>query len=224
MTKTIIFIKTKLIKNNMADIWVNILGGFKEIFSAPFRDISIWWLLTPIILFWLVLEVYFGMYKREKLGWNTALGNGLNLFWIVVISLKALFTKGLDLFSIDKLIVVIFIAVYSAFIISISFTHKLKEKIFFLFASPTIVYYLSGIAVLWIHGLINISFWVIIDLIILYMIIVVLEIILRKLVPSSSKDVGEDTGRGDTGFGDAGIGNTRGDAGFGNIGKGMGKI
>ncbi len=175
-------------------------------------------------MFWFVLEVYFGIYKREKLGWNTALGNGLNLFWIVVISLKALFTKGMDLFSIDKLIVVIFIAVYSAFIISISFTHKLKEKIFFLFASPTTVYYLSGIAILWIHGLISISFWVIIDLIIFYMIIMVLEIILRKLVPSSSKDVGEDAGMGDTGFGDAGIDNTRGDAGFGNTGKGMGKF
>ena len=101
----------------MVEIWINILSGFKEIFSAPFKDTSIWWLLTPIILFWLILEVYFGMYKGEKLGWNTALGNGLNLFWIVVISLKALFTQGLELFSIDKLIVVIFIAVYSAFII-----------------------------------------------------------------------------------------------------------
>ncbi len=176
----------------MADILVNILDGFKEIFAAPFRDFSIWWLLTPVILFWLVLEFYFGMYKGEKLGWNTALGNGLNLFWIVVISLKAVFTKGLDLFSIDKLIVLLFIAVYSAFIISVSFTHKLKEKLFFLLASPTIIYYLSAIAILWIHGLINISFWVIIDLIMLYIIILIVEIILRKLMPTATKDAGSE--------------------------------
>ena len=119
----------------MADIWVNILDGFNEIFSAPFKDVSIWWLLTPIILFWLVLEVYFGMYKGENLGWNTALGNGLNLFWIVVISLKALFTEGMGLFSMDKLVVVILIAIYSAFIIFISFTHKIKEKVFFFFCN-----------------------------------------------------------------------------------------
>lgn len=197
----------------MADIWVNILDGFKEILSAPFKDPGIWWLLTPIILFWLILEVYFGMYKGEKLGWNTALGNGLNLFWIVVISLKALFTRGLELFSIDKLIVVIFIAVYSGFIISVSFTHKLKEKVFFLLASPTIIYYLSGIAVLWIHGLIDISFWVVIDLILFYIIILILEIILRKLIPESSRSAGEDAGLG------AGL-----DTGMGNIGKGLGKI
>ena len=205
----------------MATVWANILDGFVEIFSAPFRDSSIWWVLTPIILFWLVLEVYFGMYKGEKLGWNTALGNGLNLFWVVVISLKALFTKNLELFSIDKLMAVIVIAVYSGFIISVSFTHKLKENIFFLFASPTTIYYLSGITILWIHGLINITLWVIIDLIIFYIVIVIFEIIMRKLIPPSSKDSGmEDAGIGDTGLGDAGMGGT----GMGNIGKGFGKI
>jgi len=205
----------------MATVWANILDGFVEIFSAPFRDSSIWWVLTPIILFWLVLEVYFGMYKGEKLGWNTALGNGLNLFWVVVISLKALFTKNLELFSIDKLMAVIVIAVYSGFIISVSFTHKLKENIFFLFASPTTIYYLSGITILWIHGLINITLWVIIDLIIFYTVIVIFEIIMRKLIPPASKDSGmEDAGIGDTGLGDAGMGGT----GMGNIGKGFGKI
>ena len=209
----------------MAEIWVNILGGFKEIFSAPFRDLSIWWLLTPIILFWLILEVYFGMYKGEKLGWNTALGNGLNLFWIVVISLKALFTKDLGLFSIDKLIVVIIIAIYSVFIISVSFTHKLKENIFFIFASPTTVYYLSGIAILCIHGLININLWVIIDLVILYIVIVILEILLRKLIPrapgdSGSGGVGLGGGLVDGGMGNLGGGNT----GTGDIEKGFGKF
>jgi hypothetical protein len=205
----------------MATVWANILDGFVEIFSAPFRDSSIWWVLTPIILFWLVLEVYFGMYKGEKLGWNTALGNGLNLFWVVVISLKDLFTKNLELFSIDKLIAVIVIAVYSGFIISVSFTHKLKENIFFLFASPTTIYYLSGITILWIHGLINITLWVIIDLIIFYTVLMIFEIIMRKLISPASKDSGmEDAGIGDTGLGDAGMEGT----GMGNIGKGFGKI
>lgn len=173
----------------MADIWTNLLHGFGEIFSAPLKDLSILWLLTPVILFWLILEIYFGRYKKEALGWNTALGNGLNLFWIVIISLRALFLKGSELFSIDKLIFVIFIAIYSAFIIFISFTHKIKEKIFFLFASPAIIYYLSGIGILWIHNLITISFWVIIDLIILYLVILILETILKKFIPIASAEV-----------------------------------
>jgi hypothetical protein len=173
----------------MVDIWTNLLNGFGEIFSAPLKDLSILWLLTPVILFWLILEIYFGRYKKEALGWNTALGNGLNLFWIVVISLRSLSLKGSGLFSIDKLIFVIFIAIYSAFIIFISFTHKIKEKTFFLLASPTIIYYLSGIAILWIHNLITISIWLIIDLIILYLVILVLEAILKKFIPTASAEV-----------------------------------
>jgi len=195
----------------MADIWANVLSGFKEIFSAPLRDLSILWLLVPIILFWLVLEVYFGRYKEEKLGWNSALGYGLSMFWIVIISLRTLFSNNFELFSIDKLLFVIFIALYSVFIIFVSFTHRMKSKIFFLFTSPTLVYYLFGIAVIWVNGLLNISLWVIVDFVIFYILILIFELILKKIIPAASSGSGmEDSGMSDTGMSD--------------VGKGLGKI
>jgi len=169
----------------MAGIWIGILSGFKEIFSAPFRDLTILWLLVPIMIFWFILEIYFGRYKEEKLGWNSALGYGLSMFWIVVISFRTMFENGFDLFSFDKLLFVVFIAIYSVFIIYISFTHRIKAKIFFLFTSPTLVYFLFGTAVLWVNGLLNITFWVIVDLIIFYLFILILEISLRKIIPSA---------------------------------------
>ena len=200
----------------MAEIWLNLLGGFKEIFSAPFRDLSILWFLTPIILFWFVMEIYFSRYKEEKLGWNSALGYGMSMFWIVIISFKTMFENNFELFSIDKLLFVIFVAVYSILIIFISFTHKLQAKIFFLFTSPTAVYYLLGIALLWVNGLFNVSLWVIIDLIILYIMILIFELILRKVIPAAS---------GDSGMGDMDMGGGLGDSGMGSLGggnKGMG--
>src|SRR3989344_9539006 len=101
----------------MASVWDNLLLGFSEIFSSPLKDLSVWWLLSPVILFWFVIEIYFGRYKKEKLGWNTALGNGLSMFWIVVISLKVLFEGQFGLHNLGKLVFVIFIALYSIFII-----------------------------------------------------------------------------------------------------------
>lgn len=169
----------------MANAWDNLLSGFSEIFSSPLKDPSIWWLLAPIILFWLVIEIYFGRHKKEKLGWNTALGNGLNMFWIMIISLKVLFEGQLGLHNLDKLVFVVFIALYSIFIIFVSFTHKIKENVFFLVASPTIVYYLSGIAILWVYNLLAINIWVIIDLITLYIIILIFEAILKKAIPTA---------------------------------------
>ncbi len=88
----------------MADEWVNILNGFKEIFSSPFKDLSIWWLLAPIILFWIILEIYFSRYKTEKLGWNSTLGYGLNMFWIGIISLRTLFANDFELFTWGKIL------------------------------------------------------------------------------------------------------------------------
>lgn len=200
----------------MADVWTNILDGFREIFISPSRDFSILWILIPIIFFWFTLEVYFGRYKDEKLGWNSALGYGMSMFWIVIISFKTLFANNFELFKLDKLLFIIFIAVYSIIIIYISFTHTSKEKIFFLFTSPTIIYYLFGIAVLWVNDLLIMTLWVAIDLIILYIIILIFEIILKKLIPAAS---------GSSLSGDAGIGSKElSDKSFGDIGKGMGKI
>ena len=167
----------------MASVWDNLLSGFSEIFSSPLKDLSIWWLLAPIILVWLVIEIYFGRHKKERLGWNTTLGNGLSMFWIVIISLKVLFDQSSGMFSIGKLIFVIFIALYSAFVIIVSFTHRIKEGIFFLVASPTVVYYLSAIAILWIHNLLAINLWVVVDLIIIYTGILILGGMLKKLIP-----------------------------------------
>ena len=200
----------------MVDIWANILDGFREIFSAPFKDLSIWWLLVPIIVFWIILEIYFSRYKTEKLSWSSTLGYGLNMFWMGIISLRTLFTNDFELFTWSKILFLAFITMYSIFIIFISFTHKLKQKIFLLFVSPTLVYFFSGIAVLWFNDLLKIHLWVVIDLIILYIIILILEVILKKVVPGAPGGPElEDTGIGGTGMNDTG---------FGNIGKGIGKI
>jgi len=166
----------------------NLLLGLKEIIIAPTKDASIWWLLTPIIFFWLIIEIYFGRYKTEKLGWNTALGNGLSMFWVVIISSKSLFNKDLELFSFDKTIFIFAIAFYALFIIVISFTHKIKESVFFLIASPSAIYYLSAIAVLWIHDLLVLNRWIMIDLILLYIIILIIETILKKIIPTAKHE------------------------------------
>lgn len=195
----------------MANIWENVLSGFKEIFLAPTRDLSILWLLIPIFLFWFTLEIYFGRYKEEKLGWNSALGYGLSMFWIVIISFRTLFANNFELFSIDKLLFVIFIALYSCFIIFVSFTHRMKAKIFFLFTSPTLVYFLFGIALLLVNDLLNVTFWVIVDLVIFYIIILIFELILKKIIPPAPNSSGMEEPQMSS-------------ESIGNIGKSVGKL
>lgn len=169
-------------------IYANILAGFQHIFTAPSRDLSILWFLTPIILFWLFLEIYFGRFKKEKLGWNSAMGNGLSIFWIVIISFRIIFADKPGYFTIGKFIFIIIIGLYAISIIYISFNHRIRKKIPFVFASPTVVYYLSAIAILWINNLIVISRWVMIDLVILFILVLIFEAILKKLIPEAASE------------------------------------
>ena len=40
------------------------------------------WILAPIVISLILMELYFGRYKREELGWNTAFGNSLILIFV----------------------------------------------------------------------------------------------------------------------------------------------
>jgi hypothetical protein len=166
----------------MAGIISNIFTGFKEVFLAFVKDPSIWWLIAPIILFWAIIEIYLDIYKKEELGWNTALGNGLSVFWVCIICLKFLFETGLKNFRWSKLIAVILIFLYGLLIITNSFYHRLKKNISFILAAPTPVYFLSLVIILWTYGLLPITIWIILDLVILFVIISAVEIILKKII------------------------------------------
>lgn len=165
-----------------------LLAGFKEIFSAPFKDLSVLWLLIPMFSLWLILEIYFELHKSEQLGWNTALGNGVSLCWIIIGLLRELFSKELDLLKAGVLIIIL---LYGVFVIFISFTHKLSAKITYALASPTLIYFIGSVAVLWAFDLLQINFAVFIDLLILLGLVVGLLQIIKHFMP---EELGVDKG------------------------------
>ena len=166
----------------IGQILINIGKALGEIFKPMFVDPSLFWYLGPILLFWFILEIYFSKYKSEELGWNTALGNGLSVFWVLTISMKYLFDNHRENFEWIKFIALLIIMLYAIFIIINSFSHKLREKVSFLLASPTATYYLSGVAILWTYGELEITMWVLTGLIIFYGFVLLLSVFLKKLI------------------------------------------
>ncbi len=129
---------------------ISLWHAFTEIFAAPFHGHRIWWQLAPVLILWLILEVYFVKNKREELGWNTALGNAITLFWISITALQQAFTLDLgEHLSWARITAVTLILLYSLFVGFISFGHKLGEEVTYVLAYPTTVYYLSVFAILW---------------------------------------------------------------------------
>ena len=126
-----------------------------HVLSAPFRDISVFWQLIPILLVLFVLGGYFVVW-RERLGWNSALTNSLTLFWVVMTSMQEI-SGDADLFSWIKFSVFSGIGFYTLFLLFIVFTHKFSDKLTFLIASPLLIHFTGIIVVLWAHGLIQFS-------------------------------------------------------------------
>ena len=167
------------------------LLGFKDIFQAPFRSIDALWILIPLFILWVVLETYFAKYKTEKLGWNTALANGITLGWLTLEGMRSLFAAKPDAFWF-RFIANSVILFYAALIIYSSFTHKISEKWNFVIASPTPVYFLGIFSVMWGFGTLDITRFVLLDLLILFIVINIFLVILRKMVkPAVEQTEGE---------------------------------
>lgn len=52
------------------DILNGILIGFIEVKTALTADLGVWWVLAPLVALWILMEIYFGEYKQERLGFS----------------------------------------------------------------------------------------------------------------------------------------------------------
>jgi hypothetical protein len=142
----------------LESMWI----AFKEIMASPFKEFSIWWYLAP------------------------ALSNGISLTWINIESMRYLFSEHPQPFWL-RFFIVLLIMFYGFFIMYISFTHKFSSKATYAFAAPTPIYYLAAVTNLWGHGVLDLSFWVIVDLILIFPVILGIIAIFRKILPESKK-------------------------------------
>jgi len=158
-----------------------ILFGFQSIGQAFMQDVNIWWFLAPIFILWIGMEIYLGQYKKEKLGWNSILANGISFSWVNIASFRVLFMDGAGSNDFVLRIVILGILfVYGMFIIYTAFTHKLSHVLGSWLGGPTTIYFLSTVSVLWGQGVLDINTWVLLDLVILYLLIRLIFWFIRK--------------------------------------------
>jgi len=155
------------------------LLGFGAIFDAPLKNPSVLWVILPLLTVWCFLEFFFGKYKDANLGWNSAVGNGLTIFWVGTSLMGFAFSNRSELF-VQKVIVLGALIAYGLFLTYISFTKKLSDHVTFTLASPSAVYFPIVFTALWIYGNIKFTVGLLLDAIILYALIVGLFWIIRK--------------------------------------------
>lgn len=121
------------------------LFELNSLVMAPFDVPEMWWIVTPLLAVIFVMTFYFGKYINEKLGYNTALGNSVVLFFVCIDLLRTIYNytfppsfENYAWYPVTTAIIFIII-LESILLLSAAFQHALPEKVMYFVASPVAV-------------------------------------------------------------------------------------
>ncbi|QKQ98161.1 hypothetical protein GKQ38_01335 [Candidatus Nanohaloarchaea archaeon] len=118
---------------------------------TPIRQPGLLPTLLPIIVGGIVIELYFGRFTSEELGWNTAVGNAV--IWITT-GANLLFSSALTAGEKQAAYALIGIGGLVGYM---DFYHKWPDTIAFLVSSSGIVYTLAYITVIFVKTDLNVN-------------------------------------------------------------------
>ncbi len=123
-------------------VWNETYAEFLRLLKAPLLKPEMWWIITPLIIITILMTFYFGKYIREKLGWNTALGNCITLFFVGLDLMRNIYNytepaSWLNYLNHPAKTIIIGIVLLEAILLSYTaYKHAVREWFMFLIASP----------------------------------------------------------------------------------------
>lgn len=156
-----------------------------EIIIQPGKNTEMIWILAPLILTLLLMELYFSRYENEQLGWNTAFGNSLVLIFISASLIRHLYINGLLTYNLEPYkIGTTFAVLIVGFILTIlDYSHALPKKIAFGLSSRLPINFLAYAAILIVYGNLPIDFITAIGFIVVLLLLSVVLRIIHDMVP-----------------------------------------
>lgn len=123
-----------------------------DLIKAPYNFPDMLWIATPLVLAMILMEIYFGRYKFEELGWNTAYGNSLILIFVSMNLLRFVYVNKLyNPFTIQAAMV--FALIFIGLLLSgLSFFHVLPKDMAFTFYSTSPINITALIVVLLVYS------------------------------------------------------------------------
>ncbi len=117
-----------------------LLPRFAQIVITPWLNKELLWMVIPLILIIFLVQAYFGRNRTEELGWNTAFGNAISLFWISVILARFVIeSTPLDQLlqgkAVKSLILIAVLFFWTVLLIVSDFFHALPKKVAFFLSS-----------------------------------------------------------------------------------------
>jgi hypothetical protein len=162
-----------------------------DIFIAPFTSTHILWIVLPLIIILILIHLYFGRYRTEELGWNSAFGNSISLLWVSAILWRFLLDKyrWTTLISepeaMKSLIVIGILTLWVLILLVFNFFHIVPRKFAFIISSADSVYILAYIIIAAIVGGFVLDEKTLIAAIGLFIIMLIALQLIKHLIPIS---------------------------------------
>lgn len=128
---------------------------FLELLLAPYYFRDMLWMIVPILLTMLLTELYFGRYKFEELGWNTAFGNSLVLIFVSIDLIRHIYNlegwQGLSVVT-PQTVLVVAVIFEGVLLTSATFYHLLPREFAFNLSSKLPINFIAYISVVLIYS------------------------------------------------------------------------
>ena len=169
-----------------------------EIAKQPLINTEMLWILLPLLTALLLMELYFGRYKKEELGWNSAVSNSIILFFVGMNLCSFLYSKNMligltvvpsDLVSIaaEKTFIALILILESISLIVLNFFHLVSRKFAFGISSALIMNFIGVISVVLVYSNIHLDMITIPAILLLFIIMVAFFSFLKIIEPKGEE-------------------------------------
>ncbi len=170
-------------------VWPRII----DIITTPVYHKQALWLLIPLLISTILMQLYFGRNKDEELGWNTAYANSIALIYISISLLKVIYDQyGYGFWytltpELTSKIVFVGIILFQAFLLAfLDLFHSLPKRFSFFISSLPSVFVIALVTIVVVHTDIPVDVITLLAALALFFASIILFTLFRWLVPPSS--------------------------------------
>ncbi|MBU0591105.1 hypothetical protein KKF81_03485 [Candidatus Micrarchaeota archaeon] len=134
---------TSELETQVYELAMQIWDRLKDLILAPIENHNMLWIAVPLLAATIFITLYFGRYKKEELGWNTAFGNTMIFLFVAINLIKEMYQQGGSLENLydNELYfsITVGLAGCGLLLMFITYFHLMPKKLaFFLFSAPPI--------------------------------------------------------------------------------------
>jgi hypothetical protein len=167
-----------------------VVDRFIELIGAPILHKEMLWITLPLIISLFLMQLYFGRYRKEELGWNTAVGNSLALIFVSMDLFRHIYTNAaskavLDIVfnSFREVAVVLVLGLISMWLLFGEFFHLLPKRLAFYVSSSLPTTLLAYLAIVLIYTNVPLDSATLLAGLLLFIVLVILFRIIRIFEP-----------------------------------------